>query len=433
MALSVYTPAGIVHETSVDFTKRVLTEPVHLVQYDESLPVVAVTCLDAGQYMTLTASDTVSIRMDKKDGTFIYNPALGMSADGHTVYVQITLQMTTNYGRFEPVLELLRGNGYGCSSPIPLFIDVNPVPEDEIESASEYGTIIEIRDEVKKMKDETQEIIDSSVMTFDEAATRENIVSGESLSTIMGKVKKWFADLKNAAFHTVANNYTTTEAGYVLDARLGPDIKSKMDLADTLRLHDVLAIDTTETEIPSGANINSYTTPGVYYVASDNIAANISNIPRKSSGKLVVGSRHGSVYLYQEYYPSSDQYYRYIRSYTYGSWSMWISELYDYLEIGQRSFHFTDGISSASNKTIGTLFNIPYTYGAYFLILRADTGLDAAWVGIVRHNVEGYQVSTVYKGSSDRSPYVATNGVLKTDSTSSIPVHAIFLPIYVWN
>jgi len=234
MALSVYTPTGIVHETSVDFTKRVLAEPVHLVQYDASLPVLEVSVYDAGQYLTLTASDTVSIRMDKGDGTFIYNPALGMSADGHKVYVQITSQMTVNYGRFEPVLELLRGNGYGCSSSIPLFIDVNPVPEDEIESTSEYGTIIEIRNEVQELKDETQEIIDSSVMTFDEAATRENINSGESLSTIMGKVKKWFADLKNAAFHTVANNYTTTAEGYVLDARLGPAIKTKMDLADAI-------------------------------------------------------------------------------------------------------------------------------------------------------------------------------------------------------
>lgn len=232
MALSVYTPTGIVHETSVDFTKRVLAEPVHLVQYDASLPVLEVSVYDAGQYLTLTESDTVSIRMDKGDGTFVYNPALGMSSDGHKVYVQITSQMTVNYGRFEPVLELLRGNGYGCSSPIPLFIDVNPVSEDEIESTSEYGTIIEIRNEVQELKDETQEIIDSSVMTFDEAATRENINSGESLSTIMGKVKKWFADLKEAAFCGVANNLVTPAdtSGLVLDARKGKELK---DLHDT--------------------------------------------------------------------------------------------------------------------------------------------------------------------------------------------------------
>lgn len=273
---------------------------------------------------------------------------------------------------------------------------------------------------------------------FDVAEAAANLVSGDSIPTAFGKLAKNYTTLTNL-INTKLNksdvlaNYTTTATGKALDASLGPAIKSKMDLVDTLRQHDVLAIDATGTEIPSGANINSYTTPGIYYIASDSIAANISNLPRKSSGKLVVGSRHGSIYLYQEYYPSSPQYYRYIRSYANGTWSMWVSELYDYLEIGQRAFHFTDGISSASNKTIDTLFNIPYTYGAYFLILRADTGADAAWVGIVRRNSGGYQISTIYKGSSDLSPYVATNGILKTGSTTSISVHAIFLPIYVWN
>lgn len=228
MALSVYTPTGIVHETSVDFTKRVLTDPVHLVQYDESLPVVAVTCLDAGQYMTLTALDTVSIRMDKGDGTFIYNPALGMSADGHIVYIQITSQMTVNYGRFEPVIELLRDGGYGASSPIPLFIDANPVPNSEIQSTSQWESLNDIVARANA-------IVAGDAVEFTEAETRENINSGENLITMFGKIKKWFADLKNAAFHTVANNYTTTAEGYVLDARLGPAIKEKMDLTDSLK------------------------------------------------------------------------------------------------------------------------------------------------------------------------------------------------------
>jgi hypothetical protein len=36
--------------------------------------------------------------------------------------------------------------------------------------------------------------------TFSEALTRSNIVSGESLSTILGKIKKFFSDLKSVAF-----------------------------------------------------------------------------------------------------------------------------------------------------------------------------------------------------------------------------------------
>lgn len=62
---------------------------------------------------------------------------------------------------------------------------------------------------------------DDQTPTFEEAEERENIVSGEKLSVIMGKVRKWFSDLKEAAFCSVANNLVTMLPGSVLDARQG--------------------------------------------------------------------------------------------------------------------------------------------------------------------------------------------------------------------
>lgn len=57
--------------------------------------------------------------------------------------------------------------------------------------------------------------------TFEEAEERENIVSGDKLSVAMGKIRKWLADLKEAAFFSVANNLVTMLPGSVLDARQG--------------------------------------------------------------------------------------------------------------------------------------------------------------------------------------------------------------------
>ena len=37
-------------------------------------------------------------------------------------------------------------------------------------------------------------------MIFEEAATRENIASGDKLSVVLGKIKKWYSDLKKVAF-----------------------------------------------------------------------------------------------------------------------------------------------------------------------------------------------------------------------------------------
>ena len=64
---------------------------------------------------------------------------------------------------------------------------------------------------------------------FGEAENRENIENGDKSSVLWGKVKKWFADLKAAAFAGIANNCTTTEAGSVLDARQGKVLQEEVD------------------------------------------------------------------------------------------------------------------------------------------------------------------------------------------------------------
>lgn len=71
-----------------------------------------------------------------------------------------------------------------------------------------------------------------NTVTFNTVSERKNLASGESHTTLFGKIVKWFADLKTVAFSgnyndlsnkpaipAVVNNNTTTEAGYALDAR----------------------------------------------------------------------------------------------------------------------------------------------------------------------------------------------------------------------
>lgn len=67
-----------------------------------------------------------------------------------------------------------------------------------------------------------------SQITFTTASTRENIASGEKIGVILGKIRKYFADLKDSAFRSVANNLTTTSAGTsVLDAYQGKVLEDK--------------------------------------------------------------------------------------------------------------------------------------------------------------------------------------------------------------
>lgn len=83
-----------------------------------------------------------------------------------------------------------------------------------------------------------QGIISDGKVYFEEATERENIVSGESLWILFGKIKKWFTDLTQAT--NVVNDVSQSEAGVgILDAAVGKyldekkfDVENIVDTAD---------------------------------------------------------------------------------------------------------------------------------------------------------------------------------------------------------
>lgn len=68
-------------------------------------------------------------------------------------------------------------------------------------------------------------------LAFTEASTRANINNNESLKTILGKIKKFFTDLKPHAFKAPANNFTTTDA---TTAAAAPTVKQLKEDVDEL-------------------------------------------------------------------------------------------------------------------------------------------------------------------------------------------------------
>lgn len=141
--METYTPptTAILHHTTAYFDSRPPSAPVHIVQYDFTLPIVAVALYNGAEPYTVPNGGTVSIRMGKSDGTIVYNPALGLDAARSTAYIAVTPQMTIFAGDFKPVLEVSSGRGIAATSTLSLIIDPNPVPEDKIKSADEYKTV----------------------------------------------------------------------------------------------------------------------------------------------------------------------------------------------------------------------------------------------------------------------------------------------------
>lgn len=76
--------------------------------------------------------------------------------------------------------------------------------------------------------------IEDATVIFSQASSRTNINSGDSIGTLFGKIRKWFADLGTAAFQGVSNVLTQTSVGYVLDARQGKTLADRIGTLSSL-------------------------------------------------------------------------------------------------------------------------------------------------------------------------------------------------------
>ena len=143
MSVSAYTPdhTKILHTAYADFVSRQISRTIHVVQYDDSLPILAVKLFSDGQQYTIPSNADISIKLGKSDGKFVYNPALGCDSDRHIVYFEITYQMVVLAETVSPIIELRIGTSIAASSSIGIIIDRNPIQREDIESMSEWKTI----------------------------------------------------------------------------------------------------------------------------------------------------------------------------------------------------------------------------------------------------------------------------------------------------
>ena len=141
MAVKLYTPDAnvIVHETKVDFRRRVVQRQINLVQYDKSMPVIAVQLCSNGNEYVLPENANAYIRFGKRDHTYVYNECLGCDQTRTIVYFAITDQMTVFYGEHTPIVELRIGDTVAGSGSIPIWIDRNPIQNGDTESKSDLS------------------------------------------------------------------------------------------------------------------------------------------------------------------------------------------------------------------------------------------------------------------------------------------------------
>jgi hypothetical protein len=160
LAATIYEPLSTAHLKSctVDFDSRPDKKAVNLVQYDQTIPVLCVSLKKGGTEYKVPSDADVNIRMDKRDGYHVYNPALGVNAERTIAYFAVTPQMSTGWGDYYPIVEITVGGGIAGSAPIWLHFDRNPLPENAIISSDEYKTIQQLLKDVTAVKADTEQI-----------------------------------------------------------------------------------------------------------------------------------------------------------------------------------------------------------------------------------------------------------------------------------
>lgn len=144
--VTIYSPpsAAQVKNCTADFDLRRAPVPIHLVQFDKTIPILAVALYKGGTAYKLPEDAEANVRMGKRNNLYVYNPVLGCNEGRTLVYVAVTPQMTTQDGVFYPILEVLAGGGVAGASPLQLVIQRNPVQEGDLEDTSEAQTLADL-------------------------------------------------------------------------------------------------------------------------------------------------------------------------------------------------------------------------------------------------------------------------------------------------
>lgn len=158
----------------------------------------------------------------------MYNPAYGVSDDGQTVYIAVTVQMTAVSGKVSPIIEVVVNGTVAGTGFFVLDIDPNPIPEDAIESTDEYKTIQQLAAQVQQA---AQVMLDNAegIQYVQENAANITAVAqnGENISAVGESI---------ANVNTVAENLTPiqTAADNIAAIRQAPASASAAAASATL-------------------------------------------------------------------------------------------------------------------------------------------------------------------------------------------------------
>ena len=267
-----YTPSSdkFVHNTTVDFKRRIVNEQIHIVQYDNSLPIIAVSLYSDYIPYHIPTNAEGNIRVKKPDGTYVYNPALGCNSDRTVLYFEVTNQMTMLHGELNPIIEIRIGASVGASSTIKVIVDKNPISEGDVESTNEYKVIEDYVDIVKSsasvakqeadraaeeadratgVGEEAKRIAESASQDAQSAVDNSNVAlqsADEALQVSREIEKNYLKQIKDEADPFSSRVYYDDSGNIIIETRVDDGVWNKITISNDNRGIHISSRDTQE-------------------------------------------------------------------------------------------------------------------------------------------------------------------------------------------
>ena len=203
--------------------------------------------------ITLDGSEQARVYAKKPDGTEVYNDCEVVSPN-EVLMESDSGQIFAAIGVVQAEIQISKSGKTITTYTFEFDVEKSLTRAGAIQSSSEYGALETAIAKAEGFYNPT----------FSEAATRNNINSGESIPTLFGKVKKWFTDL-NALIKLVGSaDISSIGKGTVTDALL--TLNSKQ--SKTISVSNVTDIQTLVNSAVGGTNI-LFHLAGSGYTGSD--------------------------------------------------------------------------------------------------------------------------------------------------------------------
>lgn len=251
-------------------TREEYTPPIQYVQAANAIPIVARIC----DY-NIPSGAKANVYIKKPSGKSVQDTAV---IDGNTVTIDVKTQMFAEIGMSIMQIQITNGQDVLLTFDLPVMVRKNRTEPGAPESENEAAFFTELQEAANKARIAAQEANNAAqaaedalsvlegavegtiinddtpsdvttfsgrhientflekngdggnvIVTFQQAADRAGIESGDSLAVAFGKLAKFFTDIQSYVFSPPVNNLLSTDTSRPLSAAMGKQLQEAVE------------------------------------------------------------------------------------------------------------------------------------------------------------------------------------------------------------